>query len=125
MKFNRRQLSPRIIPDNGKPLFAIKSILVNIIAIAVLLTAYYYILKGNLFLDYQDYIYWGVNVLISYNILVASARTFVAPILTLAIGLGFLFTSMSYDINLVSTAECWQIIVLGVVGFLITILLKL
>ena len=125
MKFNRRQLTPRTIPDSGKNLFALRPIIINIIAIIVMAVAYYFIIRGNLFPDYQTYIYWIVNVVISYNILIAAARTFLGPILTLAAGLGFLFTSMFYNINLLSSAECWQLIVLGVVGFLITILLKL
>jgi hypothetical protein len=106
--------------DEPKSRFSIAPILINAIAIAVMLTAYYYITHANLFPDYQTYIYWTINVLVCYNILVASTRSFVAPIVTLLIAGFILITIYSYNGAYLSVNEDWGLLAVGVVGLLIS-----
>ncbi|MES2217456.1 MAG: hypothetical protein V4501_03495 [Pseudomonadota bacterium] len=103
-----------------KPLFAILPILLNVIVIAILVGAYYFITHSNLFPEYQTYIYWTVNVLVSYNILAASARSFVAPIITILIASFILITIYSFNGAYLSVNEDWQLLGVGVVGLLIS-----
>jgi hypothetical protein len=103
-----------------KPKFPIMPILINIVAIIVLIVIYKYIVRVNLLPDYRNYIYWTVNVLISYNILVASTRSFIAPILTLIIAGFILMTIYSYNGAYLSVNEDWQMLGVGVVGFIIS-----
>lgn len=114
--------------EEGKPLFGILCIIPNVIAIAVFIGAYYYfIYSQQLFPDYTSYIYWTMKILVGYNIIAASARSFVAPILTIGCAVLCLFTSEYYAITLVAitSAEAYQLILIGVIGLLITIMLKL
>jgi phosphatidylserine synthase len=106
--------------ENKKPIFSITPILINMIVIAVLVGIYIYITRLGLFPDYQTYIYWTVNVLICYNILVASTRSFVAPILTLIIaGVIFMAIYSSHGAYM-SVTEDWQMLGVGVVGLIIS-----
>jgi hypothetical protein len=119
--------------NNEKHYFAIVPILLNIITIVLLGGVYYYIVTHQLFPDYQNYIYWTINVLISYNILVASARSIWAPMFSLLLGAGGIFVSLFFVnsdttipvISYLTSAQCWQLIVLGVAGLLITFALRL
>jgi hypothetical protein len=100
--------------------------ILNLFAVLVLAGGYYYIIFNNLFPDYQTYIYWTVNVLISYNILVASTRSFIAPLLTIIAGaFGILAAGSPHAIEFLSIAECWQLAILGAIGLLITFVLRL
>lgn len=109
----------------GRSLFSIGPILLNLIVIAILVGAYYYILNNFLFIDYLNYIYWTINVLITYNIIAASARSFLAPILAILVALGSVVTTNMYGISFLSNAEFWQLLIVGGIGFFITIMLKL
>jgi hypothetical protein len=109
----------------GKPLFPIVPILINIIAIVVLSVGYYYASQNYIFADYQTYIYWAVNVLITYNIVAASAKSLIAPILALLVALVSIYLANTYNINFLSYAEFWQLIIVSVIGFLISIMLRL
>jgi hypothetical protein len=121
MKDRHKRYATKITPfKEKKPLFAILPILINLIVIAVLIAVYYVIIHANFLPDYQTYIYWTVNVLISYNILAASARSFLAPIVTILIAGFILITIYSYNGAYLSVNEDWQLLGVGVVGLLIS-----
>jgi hypothetical protein len=115
--------------EDGKHYFAITPILINLIAVAVLIAAYCYIISAHILPAYQNYIYWAVNILVSYNILAASARSLIAPILSIIVGsLGIFANSSTTSIAFLSaltSAQCWQLAILGIVGLLITFALRL
>jgi hypothetical protein len=115
--------------DDEKHYFAIMPILLNIIAVVVLGGFYYFIVKNELFPAYLNYIYWTINIIISYNILAASARSLWAPLISVLLGgAGIFFANSSTVIPLVSAltaAQCWQLAALGVAGLLITFALRL
>jgi uncharacterized membrane protein AbrB (regulator of aidB expression) len=105
--------------EDKKSVFSVVPILFNLIAIAVLIGVYLYITRTGMFPDYEKYIYWTVNVLISYNILVSSARSFLVPIVT-TIGSGLILICIySYNGAYLSVNEDWQLLGLGIVGFFI------
>ncbi len=106
-------------------LFDLISIIPNIIAIIIFVVLYHYFLKLNILVNDRVVVYWTVKILIAYNIISAARYSLLAPTLALAVGLISLFTSAIYDITLMNSAETWQLIMVALVGFAITILLKL
>lgn len=122
MKARHKRYSTKIsdVHEEKKSIFSITPILLNIFTILVLIVAYFYIERVNMFPDYQTYIYWTVNVLVTYNILVASARSFLAPILTLVIAGFILATIHSYNGAYLSINEDWQLLGVGILGLLIS-----
>lgn len=95
-----------------------------IIFIAVLCSIYYYLQKHSLFPLWINRIYIALKIYIALEILFASAKTLMMPLLALIAGLLILFTGEVYHINLLSTMECWQLIFTAIIGFLITIFIK-
>jgi hypothetical protein len=106
-------------------LFPLGPIIINIFAIGILIAIYYTVVSANLVPDYQNYVYWVINVLISYNILIASARSFIAPIVTILVAAVAFMASYRMNIDILTLAQCWQVLALGVVGFFITCSIKL
>lgn len=126
MKSNRnRAFLKNVSSSEEKSLFAITPILINIIAIAVFVFAYWYIYTHNILVDYTTYIYWTMNVLVTYNIIAASARSFWAPILAIGTALFSVFSSTVYGFVFLSSNEFWQLLIVGVIGLVITLVLKL
>jgi hypothetical protein len=105
--------------------FSILPIIPNIIVVAILVAAYWYITTHYLFADYINIIYWVVNVLITYNLIAASARSFLAPLLGLVIAFLTEFYAKKYGIDVLSQAESWQLVITGSIGIIIAVILKL
>jgi hypothetical protein len=134
MKSFRKQpsfSSPSPGRRNGS-LFAIVPVLTNIIAVIVFIAAYYYVfVQRQMYPEYSLYAYWGLKVLIAYNILVASMRSLWAPLLALAVGVAGLYvnsvTAVPYILSYlnISSADAWQVIGAGIIGALITLAMKL
>lgn len=124
---NRRFLNtPVTTDDEKKSVLNISSILINVIAVAALIGIYYYVVTYNVYEEKQTYIYWIINVLISYNILVASTRSVWAPLLSVLGGVfGIYELGSPHAISFLTSAECWQLAILGVIGLLITFSLRL
>lgn len=126
MKSNRNRAFLKNVPTREeKNWFAIGPILPNIIAIIIIIGAYWYVYSHYLFIDYTRYIYWTMNVLVTYNIVAASARSFVAPVLAVVIALATYFTISAYGFSYLTTMEFWQLLIVGIIGFFIAAALKL
>jgi hypothetical protein len=120
MKDSHKRFSARPPMDSKKDLFPIVPILINIITIVVLSLAYFYVVNGNLFPDYQLYVYWAVNIIISYNVLVGSAKSFVMSVVATLAGIAALVGLYNYNIDILTLAQSWQIFALGIAGLLIS-----
>jgi hypothetical protein len=110
--------------DEGKPLFPIATILINIIAIAVFIAAYWYVKKLNLIPDYINFAYWAMNVLVTYNIIAGSARSLVMPLLALAIAGAAYYFASQYNIYYMTQNEIIQLGVVGAIGLVVTFMLR-
>ncbi len=108
-------------PGEQKDYFAIMSILPNLIFVAVIVTAYWYMYSRYLFADYINYIYWTVNVLVTYNIIAASARSILAPILALIVAAVAFFVP---TLVVLTMPEFYQLLAVGTIGLLVFIVLK-
>lgn len=106
-------------------LFAIKPIFPPIILIFLATAIYYYIDTHNLFPDWLYAIYIVLKIFIALQIIIGSARSLMMPIVTLLAGILILFTIQIYDINLVSSVTAWQLLIMAVIGFVISIVIKL
>jgi hypothetical protein len=126
MKSNRnRAFLKNVSSHEERSLFPIGPILPNIIAVVVAITAYWYIYTHYLLVDYTTYLYWTMNIIVSYNILAASARSFIAPILAIIAALATYIFISNYGYSYLTTHEFWQLIGLGVAGLIISIIIKL
>ena len=108
-----------------KSWFNIVPILPNIIFVAIIIAAYWYIHTHYLFPDYINIIYWVVNVLVTYNLIAASARSIIAPLLGFAIALLCELYAKQYGVDILSQAEFWQLVVTSAIGIIIAFILKL
>jgi hypothetical protein len=104
--------------NHNKSLFDFFPILPHIIIIAAALGGYYFIRENGLFYDWQTFIYYGLKALIALEIILASARSFLAPDLT-----GQLISD--YTSDLITSVDGWQLLVVSMVGLLITALIRL
>ena len=109
----------------SRGLFDFSSIIPHLIITAIVLGIYYYITKNGYFPEWSDYIYWGVKIIIGFEVLAAAARSLWGPIIGLLTGLGILFTVPMYNLTLVTTADGWQLIVASLIGILVTIVVKM
>jgi hypothetical protein len=126
MKSNRNRVFLK--NDNSheeKSWLNIIPILPNIIFVAILITAYWYISTHYLFADYINIIYWVVNVLVTYNLIAASARSILAPLLGFAAALLTEVYGKKYGVDILSQAEFWQLVVTSAIGVIIAFILKL
>lgn len=130
MQFRRKDSLSKISYPNSKNSFAIGPVIFNFLAIVLLICIYDYIVYKHLFPFSINYIYWTINVLISYNIIAASARSYIPSIAAIALGV---IALLAYTINivlevnginLITFAESWQLIILGIIGFFIKMILK-
>jgi hypothetical protein len=108
-----------------RSLFAITPIIPHFFIVAIVLVIYYYITNHGLFPEWADYIYWGLKIIIGFEVLAAAARSFWGPILALLCGLGFIFSMQVYNLQIVTLADAWQLIIIAAIGFLVTIIVKL
>ncbi len=108
---------------NGS-LFSFTAILPHIILVIAALAGYYYINSRGLFPAWSQYIYYGLKIFIVLEIILASARSLLAPIITLVTGLIILFFDPIYKFALVSTADGWQLIIVAIIGYLVMLIVK-
>ena len=111
--------------EKNRSWFAVTPIISNVIFIAVIVGIYFYLASNGLFPEWIHVIYWVVKAIIAFEIIRASARSLVAPLLTLIAGLSLLFALQVYYINFVTRSDAWHLIMMAVVGFVITLLVKL
>jgi hypothetical protein len=111
--------------DHNKSWFAFTPIISNIVIIAVTLAIYYVFVISELFPDWANVIYWVVKIIIAFQIIIASARSLIAPALSLLAGWSLMFMLQVYNLSFVSTADAWQLIIVSGIGFVITILVRL
>lgn len=122
MKSNRnRAFLKNTPPGDRKDYLAVLAILPNLIFVIVIVAAYWYMYTHYLFSDYINYIYWAVNILVTYNIIAASARSIIAPVITLIVAAVVFFAP---TILVLTMPEFYQLLVVGIVGLLVFIVLK-
>lgn len=109
--------------DRG--LFLFTPIIPHLFFTAVVLGIYYFIISNNYFPAWTDYIFWGVKIIIAFQILAAAAISFWGPIIGLLTGIGILFSIQIYNISLVTSADAWQLIVASLLGILVTLAIKM
>jgi hypothetical protein len=124
MKSNRNRAFLKNTPYSESPNhFAVMPILHNIIFIAVIIAGYWFAYTHYLIPDSINYLYWAVNVLVTYNIIIEAARSFLSPILTLITAAVVYFSPVKYIV--LTTYEFYQLVIVGIVALLISIIIKL
>jgi hypothetical protein len=108
-----------------RELFPIIPLIPHLIVIAITVGIYSFIVTNNYFPEWIDYIYWAVKIIIGFEVLAAAASTLWSPILGLISGLLILFTDQVYDLTQIATADGWELIVVSLIGFLVTIMVRL
>jgi hypothetical protein len=123
MKSNRnRAFLKNTPPGENSDYFSITRILPNIIFVAIIIAAYWFVSTRYIFPDYNTYIYWAVNVLVTYNIIVTAARSFLPPIITLIAAAVIYFVP---NMMVLTMAEFYQLLIVGIIALLISVILKL
>lgn len=109
----------------NRGIFNFTSIIPHLIVTAIVIGIYYYITKNGYFPEWSDYIYWGVKIIIGFQVLAAAARSLWGPIIGILSGLGILFSIPMYNISFASPADAWQLIIVSIVGVLVTVIVKM
>lgn len=104
--------------------FSITAIIPHIILIALALGGYYYLAVNDLFSEWIKYIYYAVKIFVAIEIILAAGRSLLGPLLALIAGLLFLYASQVYYYTFISMADAWQLIIVAMVGFGITVLVR-
>ncbi|HSW94213.1 MAG TPA: hypothetical protein VLJ15_07680 [Gammaproteobacteria bacterium] len=121
MKHRERPLFKR--RDDG--LFAIKSSMPQLITIAIVVALYYYISAKGYFPQWKTYLYYGAKAIIALEILIAGGKSLVVPLLAMGLGAIALYLLQIYDIAWFTTDHAWQLIVIGVIAFFLTFIVRL
>lgn len=127
MRNKNRPLPGRpILRDNGNGWAPILPLFSNLIYIIILAAAFYMIQFENLFPDYQSYILMGLKILIVIQIIFASVKSILAPIAIIALGGAAVYGLQNNLIitNLVTVNDAWGLVITGIVGLIITIIVK-
>jgi hypothetical protein len=110
--------------SHKKSLFSLGPILGNVIVCGLVIAAYFYITSHYLFAEWPLTVFWGSRVLIAFNILSASARSLLAPVLTVLASIGVYFSVTHYHIDLLTITDAKQLGLMAVMGFIVTFLLR-
>ncbi len=116
-----KKMKPRKLHNS---MFAFMPLIPHVIVITLVVAGYYYITKHELFPEWINYIYYAVKIIITLEILAASAQTLLAPLLTILGGAALIYLSKMVNLVIATSADGWQLIVLGLIGLLITIVTK-
>ena len=111
--------------DQDKSWFGFLPIISNLVVIAIALAIYYVFVVDHLFPDWVHVIYWAVKIVIAFEIIIAAARSLIVSILALLSGLLILFMIQIYYITFATTADAWQLIIMSIIGFVITVLVRI
>lgn len=109
--------------SNG--LFSLFSILPNLIRIAIYLAVYFYLLTHDFFPQWLGQIFIGVKVLVALEVLLASGRSLLGPLLGLIAGCALLYLDRMYNLAFITNNDAWQLIIVSIVGVLLSIIIKL
>lgn len=123
ISIKRSVINNNFIVSNNN-IFSIIPILPQLIFIAIAAGVFYYIHSHDIFSMWLSAIFIGVKIFIALQIIIGAARSLMMPILALSAGLLILFTTPIYHINLIAISDIWQLLIMAVIGFLITILAK-
>ena len=123
--FGKRPKHWESMTKGGKRLFVVGPLIPHLIGIGLIIGAYYLINQYGLFLTWSTYIYYAFKILIAFEILAASARTLIMPILTLIAAGVMIYIQQAYDVQFYTMADAWQLGIVGLVGILVTIIIKL
>lgn len=111
--------------ENTNNLFSFKRIIPNIIIVIIILALYYlYLHQHSYFLEWDKQIGWAVKIILAYEILESSARSLLAPIFTLLIGFVLYAIDFLYQIDWITSDVTWEVIIIALLGFLVTIIVK-
>ncbi len=123
MKHNRPLFTDK---NNGaqRGLFAIVPIIPQIIIIAIVTGAYYYITSKGLFPLWSKYIYYGTKIIIGFEVLIASAKSLVVPLLAIGLGGLGLYMLQIHSMNYFASDDAWHLIFVGVAGLFLTFIVR-
>lgn len=105
--------------NSTKNMYAILPLIPRIIIIAIVASTYYYINTHYLFTQWEPYLYYGVKIIIAYQILRASARTMLAPILTVIAAFLLLFIDQIFQFETIHASDALQLIIVAIIGFFV------
>jgi len=109
---------------NRAGLFSFFSVITQIIIIAVVYAAYYYIKTNDYFPLWLIYIHWAVKIIIAFEIVIAAARSLTVPLLAMILGGVALYLMQTRDVSLITGRDAWELIIMGAAGFVITFIVR-
>jgi hypothetical protein len=111
--------------NNHRHFFAITPLIPHLIFVGMVLGIYYYIVSNDSYPDWNNTFFIVTKIIIAFEVLVTAARSFWSPILALIASIVLLFSIQVYDVNLVAASDAWQLMGISLIGFLVTIFIKL
>ncbi len=109
---------------NGPALFSIFSIIPQIIIIAIVIGAYYYIVVNEYFPLWLNTIYWAVKIIIALEMIIAAARSLILSFVAIAFAGVVLYLAQKGETLFISVNDAWQLLIIGAVGLVITFIVR-
>jgi|SRR5579872_747844 len=110
--------------SNKNGLFAIIPAIPQIIIIAIVFGAYYYVKTKGYFPLWITYIYYAAKVIIAFEIIIAGAKSLTVPLLTIVLGVLNLYWLQVDGFEIISANDSWQLIIVGAIGFILTFIIR-
>jgi hypothetical protein len=109
-----------------RPYLTLLPVIPNLLVIAACLGLYYVMVNYYLFFQWGIFIYYAIKLIIAYQILAASKKSIIVPLGALFIGLTPLIYAGNIYINTAMTTHtAWQLTIVGLIGLLISILVRI
>jgi hypothetical protein len=105
-------------------MFAFTPIIPQLIIIAIVIGAYYYINAKGYFPLWITYIYYAAKVIVALEIIIMGAKSLVGPLLVIALGALNLYWLQVDGFEIVSPDDSWQLIVMGAIAFVLTFIVR-
>ena len=109
---------------HDQSLFAISPLFSRILIIAMAIGTYYFITMNDYFPVWNTYIYYAMKIIIAYEIVAGSARTLMAPILSLFAAIALFYLDKQYQFQAITPSDTWQLVIMAIIGFFITLLFR-
>ncbi|HVY53302.1 MAG TPA: hypothetical protein VHA13_02165 [Gammaproteobacteria bacterium] len=119
-------INEKSLPRKRRPYFSLLPIIPNLVIIAICIGIYYAMVNFYLFFNWGFFIYYGLKFLIGYQILAAAIRSIIVPLGSVIIGVtSILLANNAYVTNLISPETAWQLTIVGLIGLLICVLVRI
>jgi len=119
-----KQHEKSLFKSNDPGLFSIMSSIPHLLIIVLVIACYYFIDSKGYFPLWITWIYYGTKTIIALEIFIAAGKSLIVPLLAIGLGLLGLYLIQVNYVQILSTNNAWQLIVIGAIAFCLTFIVR-